>query len=364
MRLCKWSETERLKRLWSLSPEMDGSGLPGRLRLAFLAVQPRPRRLSLRVTDELLLLDANDSKVAHASREFGEPCQRLDPMRVPLLFSSRLLLIWSVIVPGRLHEVIASLVVSRNLQRQLPCESRCVLYNPYYLLHYAIAEVIPINKVFHLAPEYPRLDAVGEAFACSAVHEVLGYRPEQQRTTIQPHTFVEDRAVIRVYLTQILGLVKLREEAALIEFARWVRDRVDVSVEIFLHYLDRDIDESDPRAHSLFHEFGESVRRDASLHSLSLSQVSVSGYSSIGYDLLSADICHLMVVDEAREGLSREGSARLKLAKWWATRHDVINFDASYLQWLEALQSSDAECYEAVFKRSPEDVAASIGSGF
>ena len=358
-----WSVAERFRRLWVLAPAMVGSGLPRRMRLAVLALRSSdwsPDRLAI---ERLVLLDANENKVPHASREFGEPCERLDPLEVPLAFYARLRLLGSLVLPRRVHQVAAALVVASNIERQFPHGVRCALYNPYHLLQYAIADRIPIEKVFHLAPEYPRLANVQQAFACSAAHEILGYSPLQQRLTIQPHTVIDDRAVIRVYLTQILGLVERREEAALLDFVRWLRARVDIPIEIFLHYLDRDIQETDPRASKLFDEFGDLVRRDNSLHSLSARQVSVSGSSSIGYDLLSSDICHLMVFDSDNDEIPRSGVVWKELSAWRATRCDVVHFDAPHLEWLEALYAADAECFEAVFKSLPEDVAAPIGSG-
>ena len=363
MRSRTWSVTERFRRLWVIAPEMAGSGLPRRLRLAFIAVCPSGRGRERRATDGLVLLDANENKIPHASREFGEGCERLNPLEVPLGLSARLRLLGSLVLPRRVHQVAAALVVASNFERQFPHGVRCALYNPYHLLQYAIADRIPIEKVFHLAPEYPRLANVDQAFACSAAHEVLGYSPLQQRLTIQPHTVIDDRAVIRVYLTQILGLVERREEAALLDFVRWLRARVDIPIEIFPHYLDRDIQETDPRASKLFDEFGELVRRDSSLHSLSARQVSVSGSSSIGYDLLSSDICHLMVYDDDSDETPRSGVVWKQLSAWRTTRCDVVRFDAPHLKWLEALHAADAECFEAVFKRPPENVSAPTGSG-
>jgi len=347
---------EELRRLRSLAPGMAGSGLPSRRRLALIALRPQGRRSDLALSGSLVLLDANDNKLAHAEREFGEPCARLDPLKVPLRLKARLLLLASLMLTGRLRVAASVLVLASNLRRQFPEETRWAVYNPYHLLHYAIAGQVLIDKVFHLVPEYPRLDGARQAIACSAAHEILGYRPEQQRLTLQPHTIVDDRPVVRVYLTQILGLVKLREEVALIEFARWVKGRSDVSVEIFLHYQDRDIDESDPRARSLFEEFGVSVRRDASLHSLSSRQVSLSGSSSIGYDLLSSDICHVMVVDPDRRAAPKYGEAGRRLARWRADRADVISFDTSPVGWLEALHHVDEHCFEAVFGCPPREV--------
>lgn len=363
MRSRKWSVTERFRRLWVIAPDMAGSGLPRRLRLALIAVRPSGWSPSRRATDGLVLLDVNENKIPHASREFGEACERLSPIEVPLRFFVRLLLLGSLLLPGRVHQVAAALLVASNIKRQFCNRIRCAIYNPQYLLHYAIAESIPIEKAFHLAPEYPRLANVHQAFACSAAHEILGYSPLQQRLTIQPHTVVEERAVIRVYLTRIYCLTKHREEAALIEFARWIRGRVNLPVEIFLHYLDREIDEADPRAHSLFQEFGASIRRDASLHSLSSRQVSVSGSSSIGYDLLSSDICHIKVFDSENPVVPRDGEVWKGMTAWRASRCDAVRFDAPYLHWLRALHAVDAECFESVFKGSPEDVAAPIGSG-
>jgi hypothetical protein len=362
MRSRAWSVTERFRRLWSLAPGMAAPGVPGRLRLAYLALRPDRSGLELNFADVLVLLDANEHKLEHAQREFNEHCERLDLLDVPLRLKARLLLLCALPLPGRSGVVVSVLTIAANVRRQLPSGTRCALYNPYVLLQYAVADLVPIEKVFHLAPEYPRIDGVREAVACSATHEILGYSPVQQRLTVQPHTMVEDRAVIRVYLTQILGLVERREEAALMDFVRWVGGRTDTPIEIFLHYLDRDIDEADPRAAELFNEFGPLVRREASLHSLSTGQVSVSGSSSIGYDLLSSDVCHLVVFDPEYHEIPTDGIVWKNLSTWRASRRDVVRFDAPYREWLDALFAVDPATFLGVFRMTPEEVSDDANS--
>ena len=356
MRSSVRSVADELERLWSLAPGMAATGLPSRLRLAYLALRSPGSGSETNLTGALLLLDANDNKLAHAQREFNEPCARLDPLEIPLRLKFRLLLLCSILLPGRVGSVVSVLTIAANVRRGLPGGTRCALYNPYFLLQYAIARLVPIEKVFHLAPEYPRIDGVRDAVACSAAHEILGYRPEQRRFTIQPHSVVEDRPVIRVYLTQIRGLVERREEAALLNFVRWVRGRTDAPVEIFLHYLDRDIAKSDPRAAELFNEFGALVRREVSLQSLSRGQVSVSGSSSIGYDLLSSDLCHLVVFDPEYHEIPTNGTVWQELSAWREHRRDVLCFDAPYREWLDALFAVDSAIFEGVFGGPPEEV--------
>lgn len=349
MRSCTLSGAERFRRLWLIAPEMAGSGLPHRLRLALLALRPSRRNFDHQGSERLLLLDMNENKIPHANREFGEACEQLNPLSVPLRVAQRFLLLGTLFLPGRLHQVAAALVFATNIRRQLPVGSRFALYNPYHSLQYAIANRVPIEKVFHLAPEYAKLANVRYAFACSAAHEILGYSPVQQVLTIQPHTVVEDRPVIRIYLSQLAVLDEHPEDLALIDFVRWVRDWADVSVEIFLHYIDRDVTLSDSRGTALLLEFGDLVRRDASLHVLSSSQVSLSGSSSIGYDLLSSQICHLMVVDRGRWEGSRFGETGQRLAAWRSSRPDVVRFDSHYWEWLKALEKIDFRCVQAVF---------------
>jgi len=343
-----WHVAKELRRLRSLLPGVWGSGLPRRPRLALLALRPQRRRANRVLPGSLVLLDANDKKVAHAEREFREHCYRLDPLEVPLRFTARLFLLASLTLIGRLQVAASVFVLASNLRRQFPKETRWALYNPQRLLHYAIAGMMPIDKVFHLAPEYPRLDGARQAIACSAAHEILGYRPEQQHFTLQPHTIVSDHPVLRVYLSQIQLLREFREEAALLDFLRSVRQLTDVTIEIFLHYLDRGISEADLRATELFKDWGQSVRRDASLHTLSSAQVSFSGSSSIGYDLLSSSICHVMVIDSNRlQATYCEAGTRL--TQWSSRRDDVISFDIEHSQWLQAVRKVDEEKFQNVF---------------
>jgi len=356
MRLWRPWRLEQLRRLTRLAPELHATGLPRRPRLAGLALRSTHADPSEWVAGRLVLLDANANKLEHAEREFSEPCAQLNVLQAPLQLSARFGLLLSLLLPGRLGDVTACVILVSNLRQTLPSGSRIALYNPYLLLQYAAAELIEVDKVFHLAPEYPRVANAREVFACTAAHEILGYRSEVQRVTIQPLTIVDDRPVIRVYLTQILGLVERREEAELIDFVRWVQPLVDVPVEIFLHYLDREIDENDPRASLLFGEFGSLIRRDPSLHSLSSAQVSVSGSSSIGYDLLSSDLCHLMIFDPDYHEVPTGGTVWPELSAWRERRCDVVRFDAPYREWLDALSASDSASFYKVFGRSPGEV--------
>jgi len=344
---------EVLRRLWAISPRVYASGLPHRLRLAELTFRSAAVNLTSDQLLHLVLLDTNENKVQHAEREFGERCTRVDPLRPPIGLVKRFGLLLSLTLPGRLGDVTACMILARSLQQSLPRGSRIAFYNPYFLLQYAIAEFSEVDKVFHLVPDYPRVERTREVFACVAAHEILGYHADVQRVTIQPHTIISDRPIVRVYLTQLIELEKCPEERSLIDFARWVRGRVDVPVEIFLHYIDRDISELDPRASALFEEFGEAIRREASLHQLSSGQVSFSGSSSIGYDLLSSRICHVMVYDQklrGRRGGSEEGR---RLAAWRTERNDVIRRDSPPDQWLEALRLVDEVRYHAVFGANP-----------
>jgi len=343
------SHVEIFWGLWALSPRVYASGLPRRFRLVALAFRPGAVDLPSDRMRQLVLLDSNENKVQHAEREFRERCFRVDPLRPPIGPSKRLGFLLSLIFPGRLGDVTACMILARSLQQSLPSGSRIAFYNPYFLLQYAIAELCEVDKVFHLVPEYPRVKSAKQAFACLAAHEILGYRPDVQRTTIQPHTIVDDHLVVRVYLSQLVQLEKLAEERALIDFVRWIRDRVEVPIEIFLHYIDRGVAESNPRASALIEEFGDLICREASLHQLSSGQVSFSGSSSIGYDLLSSSICHVMVYDQERQATRRVDEDGLRLVAWRTERPDVIPWDSPPEHWLEALRLVDEVRYQAIF---------------
>lgn len=349
--------------LFRLEPQITRSGLPRRPRLVLLALQNRGHLIDFIQQRDLVLVDGNPNKEETARREFHEQFVRIDPLEVKLAFWARTVILFSVVLPRRFMVVVSALAIALNLGCRMPNGSRVALYNPQHFVLFAIAEVVHIEKIFHLAPEYPRIRNVRFAYACTAAHEILGYPTERQCVTIQPHEVVEDHPVIRVYLSQLVVVREFPEDAALVDFVRWVRGRVDVPIEIFLHYVDRDVTESDERAAALFSEFGDVIRRDASLQSLSSRQVSFSGSSSIGYDLLSSEICHVMVVDRDRWESPRFRESGKRLAQWRDNRPDVIRYDAPYRAWLEALQTADAGCFEAVFKRPLEDVAETVCGG-
>jgi len=363
MRLGMRSLAGSARHLFRIEPQISRSGLPRRPRLVLLALQNRGQLIEFTQRDDLLLIDANANKEEHARREFCEQCVRIHPLEVKLALLARIVILLAVGLPRRLMVVVCTTAMALNLRRQLPNGSRVALYNPQHFVLYAVSEVMNIEKVFQLAPEYPRIRNVRFAYACTAAHEILGYPSERQCVTIQPYEVVEDHPVIRIYLSQLAVVHKFPEDAALVDFVRWVRARVDVPIEIFLHYIDRDVTAADERAAALLSEIGELVRRDASLQTLSSKQVSFSGSSSIGYDLLSSEICHVMVVDRGRWESARFGESGKRLAQWRTNRPDVIRYDASCREWLEALQAANADCFRAVFKRPLEDVVESVRGG-
>ena len=353
MRSSLRARVEVFRRLWGISPRVHASGLPRRLRLAGLTFRSDAVNLTGDQLRHLVLLDSNENKVQHAEREFGERCTRLDPLRPPAGRGARFCLLLSLLLPARLGDVTVCMILARSFHLSLPHGARLAFYNPYFLLQYAIAELCEVDKVFHLVPEYPRVESAKEALACLAAHEILGYHADVQRVTIQPHTIVDDHLVVRVYLSQLVELEKLAEERALIDFVRWIRDRVEVPVEIFLHYIDRGVAESDPRASALIEEFGDLICREASLHQLSSGQVSFSGSSSIGYDLLSSSVCHVMVYDQERQATRRVDEDGIRIVAWRTERTDVIPCDSPPEHWLEALRLVDEVRYHAVFGAKP-----------
>ena len=349
--------------LFRMAPQISRSGLPRRPRLVLMALQNRGRLIDFIQPRDLVLIDGNPNKEETARREFHEQLVRIDPLEVRLALWARIVILFAVVLPRRFMVLVSAMAIALNLRCRIPAGSRLALYNPRHFVLFAFAEVVPIEKIFHLAPEYPRIRNVKFAYACSAAHEILGYPSERQCVTIQPHEVVEDHPVIRIYLSQLAVISKFPEDAALVDFVRWVRGRVDVPIEIFLHYIDRDVTESDERAGALLSEFGDTIRRDASLQALSSRQVSFSGSSSIGYDLLSSEICHVMVVDRGRWESAQFGESGKRLAQWRTNRPDVIRYDASCREWLEALQVANADCFKAVFKRPLEDVVESVCGG-
>ena len=346
-----------LRHLWRLEPQVYQSGLPRRAGLLRLVLM-RSGFWPVCEPQTLLLVDGNSNKEVHARREFKEECVRIDAVRAPLDLRARILLLITAILPSRGMAVFGTTVLAANHRRQLPDKPRICLYNPQHLLPYAVSEAFEVEKVFHLAPEYPRVRAAKFAYACSAAHEILGYDKEQRRNTNQPNTFVSSNPSVRVYLTQLHVLRSSKTESALIDFARWVRNRLQLRVEVFLHYLDRDVNQHDPFLIALFNEFGDMIRHEPSLHSLSTTQVSVSGTSSIGYDLLSLDVCHLMVYDPDTSAVPIDGSVWPRLTDWRHQRSDVIRFDEPFRAWLDALYATDAVSFQAVFHGTPEAVEA------
>ena len=330
------------RRLKHLVREVHGSGVPGPAGLLRMATQKSTESPIGDGHQGLVLIDNNLNKVKHAERVFGERLCHIRMTPFALRFRDRLLLVLSAALPKHSRWILASSTIAKTIARNIGGSARVALYNPYLLVHYAVARELTIESTYHLSPEYPRIENTTFAYACPATHEILGYRRAVRRDAFQEMRFEEDHQVLRFYLSQAEATGGLPEERALVQLARWASRNCPVQIEIFLHYLDRGRSFADLKRLGIPAELHRHVRRDASLQTLSRFQLSMSATSTIGYDLVSADISHFILVDMERAPRKNYDSEIWRNLKVWReNRVEVLPFGLPERVVFERIREAD-----------------------
>lgn len=339
-----------LRSVHELEDQVYSSGLPGlgeTLKTLFSWDRAEDSEFE---EGSLLLVDRNPNKVAHAEEVFGEPATLFRLSISHPSAGERLALLLSLVLPRRWRHTLGALVVAKNVLRRLPKKCRVALFNPYFLTHYAVAEMTTVDKVYHLSPEYPRVRRFKQVFANRVVHEIYGYPPHARCVVARSIVYRGEFPVVRIYLSQLRAVGRLPEERALLRLARRMNAESWAPVEIFLHYLDRELTEGELCELGIDEELQVIIRRANSLEYVSQGQISFSATSTIGYDLLASDVNHFIFVDRDRplRGFIR-GEAWVRLREWRDACNRVTSFDIEFDELLRVVRGVNSEAFVATF---------------
>ena len=345
MRSGRPSLLDSARFLWTISPEVWGSGARGRLG-TIRAALARPAPSNESKSGALVLIDHNLNKVHHAERVFGSAVTLMNPLDLRHRWHWRALLIVTCALPGRARGVATTLIHASNLRRYLRPGQKVVLWNPDTLLQFAVDERVGTESVYHLAAGYPALRRVVNAHGCSVTLELIGYQEPRRVEALQPWYFGRSDPVLVFYLSKLEEVTRHASELGLLEAVREWRRKTLAPIEIFIHYTDRGSARNDPRHRWFFDEFGELVSDRNSLESSSSSQISLSALSTIGLDLLSMDIAHFVVVPQGTGSEPYDGGrSRLN-----PSRTDVLRVGDGVDYWLRKIRSGRPDLFQQVFK--------------
>ena len=304
----------------------------GALKMALSAA-----RTNLAAIGSSCLIDHSVQKSGGTEEMFGRRLEAVSPYWCFRGLGVRLLVIWSMFCTRRLQRELVAIAVAESLRRQVDDTFETYLWNPYNLVGFALAELMPNVHVYVLAPEYPPARQALAVYSNSTILDIQAIEQDRRRPVVRKHQFSQSDLKFVFYLSAA-SMVESDafEEAVLIELFEALRDSAKVPVEVRLHY--HDLEFGIPE--SLEARIGTSIVRDGrlSLEALSTRQVSFSCQSSIGYELLGLGVSHIII--GPRAGGSRQRQATPSLNHWYSVTSAVLPWELVPNGWADRLMAA------------------------
>ena len=280
------------------------------------------------------LVDHSEQKSGGTEEMFGVRLPVVNPFRCLRCVDLRFLVLVSLLCRRRLQRELVAIAVAESLRRQLDESFETYLWNPYNLVGFALAELLPNVHVYVLAPEYPPVRNAVAVYSNSTILDIQSIEEERRRLLVRQHEFISSEVKF-VFHFSSAAVVESEafEERVLIDLFQAVRERACVPVEVRLHYHDLEFGIPDSLAALL----SPHIVRDGrlSLGALSTGQVSFSCQSSIGYELLGLGVSHMII--GPRPGGSRERESPQGLSEWFSSTAAVLPWDSASDGWAERL---------------------------
>lgn len=341
-----------VRSLGVLKPELHSSGLRTRLGTLRSLIGGRSSHSSPRKPCQKILVDHNDRKSPHACRTFNAEVELVNPLDLRLTMRHRLALLLCICVPSSAWQVLAALVLARNLRARIEPNTQLYLWNPYSLLQYAVAVVIDIEATYHLSPRYPMVPNVRKALGNEEVLRIIGYPIEKAETSRQEMEFTEATPVFRIYLTKLETELRSERGSRMLTLLESMAGYLSLPPEVFLHYSDRDLSTVKKKYPEFYDRFGPYIRTEHSLSLLSAKQISVTSSSTIGYELAAVLTGHFFVIDDAVTFLGASNDLDRRVRAWRQNYGLLLDLKESNNMWLSTLRRFDAETGLGVFLRS------------
>lgn len=288
----------------------------GVLRMGLSRQRIDPGRVGKR-----FLVDHSDQKAGGTAEMFGVRLAVVNPFWCLRGLDLRALVLVALLFRRRFQRELVATAVAESLRRQLDDSFETYLWNPYNLVGFALADVLPNVHVYVLAPEYPPVRRAVAVYSNPTVLDIQGVDPEARRPFVRQHEFTSDEIKFVFYPSQAWTLESDEfEEHHLLDLLRAVRDVATVPVEVRLHYHDL----NGQLSPSLGDRIGDLIPADLapSLATLSSRQISFSCHSSIGYELLSLGSMHLVIGPEP--GGLRSAHSSNELNQWFGSASSVL----------------------------------------
>lgn len=297
-----------------------------------------PSRIVPRAIGPRFLVDHSTQKAGGSKEMFGIDLDAVNPYQCFKGFHLRLLVLLSLVLRRQLRRELVAIAVAESLRQQIDDSTEIYLWNPYNLVGFAMAELLPNVHVYVLAPEYPPARKAVAVYSNETILGIQGIPETRRRLVIRRHEVTSSDFKFVFYLTAASILQSSSyEEHALLSLFDEVRMRAQVPVEVRLHYFDLE----HGLAPALERRLGPHVVRDGrtSLETLSTNQISFSCYSSIGYELVGLGMVHMIIGPQP--GGSREREMADGLREWFASAKGVVPWDSLTELWAARL----AEAY-------------------
>lgn len=257
------------------------------------------------------MCDHNPGKVVSVREALGVEMDFVNPYLLPRGARLRIRMLWALLARQHTREVVWATILSEcvaNVYQTIsPSQRRIFVWNPYNLLHYAIAFRFPVSAAYHLSCGYPPLKQVNVAIGSEFVLTTIGYPMEVKRAFVGPEIRSKglgQRLVLCPSKREVFG--RCRTERMLFEIAVGVQSQTGADVWVFVHPNDSGDEGVLAEIRELGGDKPFSVSTERYIEARWSDDVSLTGISTLGAELVSRKVNHLVLVD----GVPHDGEMR------------------------------------------------------
>ena len=278
---------------------------PSRALLVRWVLSPARVRGSLEPTHGWIVCDENSGKANSAIELLGVKMIAVNPMDCPRSRTLRMIALRGLFYSSKRREVLWASLVSSSFctwyTKYHSLNGRVFLWNPYHLIHYAVAARGAVTASYHLTCGYPRLPSVTFVFGSELGLKVLGYGSSVQSVIVGPRVnrlFQCDRPSagrLVICLSKFEIQRTCPSERFLLLVAEEVNRSMSAEVVVYLHPNDLREPSQLEIAEKELAARGMKGSRAGYLNEVCAGDVSLSAMSTIGIELVSRGMTHRVV---------------------------------------------------------------------
>lgn len=273
-----------------------------------------PSRHELRGSFRWILCDENAGKAISAHELLGISLAVVNPTQCPRSARLRALALLYILCSKPRREIAWAQLLSKAFiqfrYRQCP-ESQVFLWNPFHLIHYAVAFREARVAVYHLNCAYPRVPHARWVFGSALSLKVLSYGPHVSLVVVGPKlTRVEEKPRLVLCPSKLAVVDQVETERFLLDLGEWTRVKYGFPVWVFLHPNDRRAVGESAFLRSRLQSQGLTLSEERYESRVSHSDVSISALSTLGTELISRGLAHHVLVQGTPHAVEIRGDWR------------------------------------------------------